>query len=257
MDANQFLAEFGHIANAPEGVDQLRKLILRYAISGRLVENNENEDLEDYFQAIQEDMATEAMSRNIKVRNYSGQHSFAFPLSIPKSWKLLNLSEFVLINMGQSPKSESVSEISKTGLPFFQGKSEFGSLHPTPRKWCSEPKKVAVANDILLSVRAPVGPTNLAVENTCIGRGLTGITALGGTNYKYLLYVFRALEEIISAQGVGTTFIAISLKDVQAIPIPVPPLEEQSRIVAKVDELMALCDQIEAQRQKSAPKRRR
>ena len=63
--------------------------------------------------------------------------------------------------MGQSPPSPTYNS-ERRGLPFFQGKADFGDLHPTARKWCSQPSKLAEPGDVLISVRAPVGPTNLA-----------------------------------------------------------------------------------------------
>jgi type I restriction enzyme, S subunit len=95
----------------------------------------------------------------------------------PDGWIDVVLSDIAFIQMGQSPDSSTYNE-KGVGLPFFQGKAEFGKLFPTVRKWCSEPKKVAEAGDILLSVRAPVGPTNIAAERCCIGRGLTAIQAI-------------------------------------------------------------------------------
>jgi len=87
--------------------------------------------------------------------------------SFPDRWIPTSLSEIAFIQMGQSPDSRSYNDRGE-GLPFFQGKAEFGKLFPKVRKWCTEPKKVADAGDILLSVRAPVGPTNLAAEQCCI-----------------------------------------------------------------------------------------
>tara|TARA_R110002167_G_scaffold366428_1_gene596654 strand:+ start:4937 stop:6904 length:1968 start_codon:yes stop_codon:yes gene_type:complete len=247
MDAKQFLVEFSHISHAPGGIPQLRKLILLYAISGRIAENRPSESVVDYISKINFKLSEKAKERNVRLKKFTGNYAFNFPLSIPSNWVLKKLNDFALINMGQSPRSSSVSSISKNGLPFYQGKTEFGDLFPTPKKWCSEPKKVAIKNDILISVRAPVGPTNIAQEKSCIGRGLTAITAIGDTNHKYLLIVLRALESQVSDLGVGTTFAAIAQKDLQALPIPVPPIEEQARIVKKVNELMALSDKLEAQ----------
>jgi type I restriction enzyme, S subunit len=82
-------------------------------------------------------------------------------------WTETPLSAVSEIIMGQSPPSATYNENNK-GLPFFQGKAEFGDISPTARKYCTEPTRVAEANDILISVRAPVGPTNLANTKCCI-----------------------------------------------------------------------------------------
>ena len=93
------------------------------------------------------------------------------PFAIPNGWEWVRINEMAYIEMGQSPKSIYYNQ-SKDGLPFYQGKADFGKIYPSPRYWCSQPKKIALPNDILISVRAPIGPTNVASEKCCIGRGL-------------------------------------------------------------------------------------
>ncbi|NRR92389.1 restriction endonuclease subunit S [Winogradskyella undariae] len=144
--------------------------------------------------------------------------------------------------MGQSPPSNTYNR-EKIGLPFYQGKKEFGELYPTVEKWCSKPNKIAESGDVLLSVRAPVGPTNLAFEKCCIGRGLASIRPnLDLIETKFLLYYFQNFELEISSKGQGSTFKAISGKELRNLQIPLPPLPEQQRIVAKLDGLFAKID---------------
>lgn len=161
--------------------------------------------------------------------------------NLPDGWIYTLLSEIASIQMGQSPDSRSYNEQGE-GLPFFQGKAEFGKLFPTVRKWCTEPKRVAEAGDILLSVRAPVGPTNLAAERCCIGRGLSAIQAIPPFNQKYLLHHFRNIEPWLSQQGTGSTFAGISGDFIRRLEISVAPQNEQKRIVDKLDILLARVD---------------
>ena len=79
------------------------------------------------------------------------------------NWELKKLSDVCEVIMGQSPPGNTYNK-NGTGLPFFQGKTDFGSFYPTPSTWCSKPKKIAESNDILISVRAPVGPTNMCAH---------------------------------------------------------------------------------------------
>lgn len=160
---------------------------------------------------------------------------------LPEEWELRSLSDVSTIIMGQSPPSSTYNS-SRNGLPFFQGKAEFGEIYPTVEKWCSEPGKVAEPNDILLSVRAPVGPTNLANVKCCIGRGLSAIRYNFPDAYKYLYFYFKCIEPNLSKQGTGSTFKAISKKHVETLPFPLPPLPEQKRIVAKIEELFSDLD---------------
>ncbi|ENI4726478.1 restriction endonuclease subunit S, partial [Salmonella enterica] len=150
------------------------------------------------------------------------------------------------INMGQSPSSSDVNEQGE-GIVFFQGKAEFGKLYPTPRKYCTKPTKIASVGDILLSIRAPVGPTNIATETTAIGRGLAAISAhCGLTDPKYLLYYFRCIEPWLSTQGTGSTFKAISGQFIKELKAPLPSFAEQKIIAEKLDTLLAQVDSTKA-----------
>ena len=88
---------------------------------------------------------------------------------------MARLGDICEINMGQSPDSSSYND-NNDGLPFFQGNADFGELYPTVRVWCSQPSKVANKNDILISVRAPIGALNIADCKCCIGRGIAALT---------------------------------------------------------------------------------
>ncbi len=108
--------------------------------------------------------------------------------------------------------------------------------------YCSQPNKIAKQNATLLSVRAPVGPTNLAQQDCCIGRGLAAIHPYGGITPKFLLYLFRSIEPEISGKGTGSTFKAITKSFVEGLRFGLPPLPEQYRIVAKIEELFSELD---------------
>jgi type I restriction enzyme S subunit len=157
---------------------------------------------------------------------------------LPEGWAPARLPEIASINMGQSPPGNTYNQ-QRQGLPFFQGKAEFGDRHPIPRKWCSAPTKTASPSDILISVRAPVGPTNVADQLCCIGRGLAAITPNGGLPTAFLLQFFRFIEPKLAMEGTGSTFTAINKDHLAALLVPVPPLAEQKRMAAKANELLA------------------
>jgi type I restriction enzyme S subunit len=160
---------------------------------------------------------------------------------LPRGWVRTTLGEVSEVILGQSPPSSTYNEVGK-GLPFYQGKLEFGDIYPSPQKWCSSPKKIAEKNDVLISVRAPVGPTNICPEKSCIGRGLAAIRPMGGMESFFVLYLIRAFERNVAEQGTGTTFNAITGGKLSGFGIHLPPLPEQHRIVAKIEELFTRLD---------------
>ena len=160
---------------------------------------------------------------------------------LPPGWADAVLEDFCLIIQGQSPPGETYNTIGE-GLPFFQGKAEFGDIYPTPIKWCSAPTKIAEPDDILISIRAPVGPTNLCPAVSCIGRGLAAVRSLSGIPPKYVLYVLRNTEEDLASKGTGSTFAAISGSNLRAHQLPLAPLPEQHRIVAEIEKQFTRLD---------------
>ena len=160
---------------------------------------------------------------------------------LPTGWARVQLSEICHIEMGQSPPSSTYNNRGQ-GLPFLQGKGEFGDLYPTPIKFCSQPKKIAKTGSVLLSVRAPVGPTNITRNKCCIGRGLAAISPLGGIANHFVLMQLRNLEPVLAKSGAGSTFSAISKAQISSLMIVLPPLTEQRRIIAKIDALFEEID---------------
>lgn len=157
-------------------------------------------------------------------------------VNLPPSWSWVKLGDVCEIVMGQSPPS-STYNTDQIGLPFFQGKAEFTEIYPEVRKWCSEPKKIAKPLDILVSVRAPVGSTNIANKKCCIGRGLAALRYPDCN--KYIFYYFRLIENKLDELGTGSTFKAISRKTLNDFEISLPPLSEQKKIVGKIEELFS------------------
>ncbi|MGJ0429428.1 restriction endonuclease subunit S [Methylobacter sp.] len=168
---------------------------------------------------------------------------------LPSTWITAPLKECANINMGQSPEGKYVGE-NKHGLPFYQGKAEFGKTYPTPRKYCIQPTKIAQQNDILLSIRAPVGPTNLCPEESCIGRGLASIRAHESLHQQYLLRYFKHIEPWLSQQGTGSTFKAISGGFLSDVEVVIAPLNEQIRIADKLDSVLVKVDAAQARLEK-------
>jgi type I restriction enzyme, S subunit len=137
---------------------------------------------------------------------------------------------------GPSSPGSTYNELGE-GLAFFQGKADFGEQSPVARVFCSAPTRVAQPDDVLISVRAPVGPTNLADQPCAIGRGLAAIRCKELVAPRYLLMVLRALESEIThlAEGQGGGFTCLRKEQLADFRIPVPPLTKQLQIVARVE----------------------
>ena len=162
---------------------------------------------------------------------------------IPKEWEVVRLKESKEIDliMGQSPPGKSYNKKGE-GLPFIQGKAEFGNMYPSPILWTTQPTKIAEEGDILISVRAPVGDVNICPYRLCIGRGLAAIRIKEGSNIFYF-YWFQKEKQRIESIGKGSTFKAITKDELSNIFIPFPSLPEQQKIaeiLSTVDKRLVL-----------------
>ena len=146
---------------------------------------------------------------------------------------ITTLKEVSTLIMGQSPSSDSYNADSN-GLPFYQGNADFGEDNPTPRIWCTDPKKIAEKGDILISVRAPIGAINIADEQCCIGRGIAAIrpnTEL--VSRDYLRHQLCASRDKLEAMGTGSTFKAIGKKALGDFAITIYPKKGQETIACQ------------------------
>ncbi|MBW6475086.1 MAG: restriction endonuclease subunit S [Anaerolineaceae bacterium] len=140
---------------------------------------------------------------------------------IPKGWEVGKLGEEFKVVMGQSPPGSSYNEEGK-GISFFQGRTDFGFRYPNKRVFCTEPKRFAEVGDTLISVRAPVGDINMAIERCCIGRGVAAVKHKSGRN-SYTYYSMMDLNrkfKIFEAEG--TVFGSIGKNEFNSLSIIVP-----------------------------------
>ena len=158
--------------------------------------------------------------------------------ALSKKWKQTTLGKVCEVIAGQSPKGSNYND-SGDGLPFYQGKKKFGCKYlGAPVKWTTQITQEAIAGDILMSVRAPVGPVNFATERICIGRGLASIRATGKIDRNFLFYLLLAMQEKIKGNE-GAVFASISKEQIANIMFNMPPLPEQKRIVATLNKVSA------------------
>jgi type I restriction enzyme S subunit len=152
---------------------------------------------------------------------------------LPVGWSASTIGDAFNLTMGQSPPGETYNDTGD-GLPFFQGRTDFGFRFPERRKFCSQPTRIANPDDTLISVRAPVGDLNMAWEECCIGRGVAAARhKAGGKTYTY--YAMRHLQpELEQFESEGTVFGAINKKQFEQLPIvgPDPRLVDAFEVVA-------------------------
>lgn len=262
MDAQQFLAEFGHIANAPGGVQQLRELIYQLAITGTLTAQF---DTDGNAHELLTEIAT-LRGRLIREKSYKRMPKLETEvLAIPSAIKLPTTWSWTrLLDLGEiSPRNNALDDDDASFIP-MSGFSEvhMGRLAPETRKWgnikkgfthfkngdvvvakitpCFENGKAAVIAGLVHNIGA--GTTELHVFRP-IHAGI-----LPGYIYLFLRSPYFAIEGEKSMTGTaGQKRLPVEYFATRALPLP--PTAEQSRIVAKVDELMALCDTLETQQQ--------
>ena len=175
----------------------------------------------------------ELLENNIDFRknqlNYLKELNKSLFITFNKNGIEKRLDDIADISMGQSPLSQSYN-IDKKGLPFYQGKTEFGDIYiKEPIIYCNSPIKIVEKNDILMSVRAPVGDVNIATQKSCIGRGLASIRAKK-VDYLYLFYLLKERKIKIEKMGVGSTFKAINKNNISSLQIPIIEMSKQNRI---------------------------
>lgn len=156
---------------------------------------------------------------------------------MPEEWKMGKLSDIADITMGQSPDGKSYNE-EGIGTVFYQGRAEFGNRFPTRRLFTTEPKRIAKKFDTLMSVRAPVGDTNIANEDCCIGRGLAAIHSKAN-HQSFVHYTVLALRSQLDVfNGEGTVFGCINRDALNNMEVIIPAksdLDKFEEIVASFD----------------------
>ena len=153
---------------------------------------------------------------------------------VPEHWEMKRLKHVASLNMGQSPSSEDCNQ-EGDGLPFLQGTADFGKVYPLPKHYCPVPNKLAHKNDILFSVRAPVGEINDADQIYGIGRGLCAVTPNTGNSNRYIFYCLQIIKEELLSVATGSTYEAVSIEQIRNSRCLLPLFEEQLSIASFLD----------------------
>ena len=257
MNAERLLAQFERISEAPDAIARLRRFILDLAVRGKLVEQDpEDEPAEEQLERIIE--AKILLGRKElttkKKRPEPSDESLDFPL--PARWATSPLADLVTVLNGRAYKQ---SELLDTGTPvlrvgnlFTSNKWYYSDLELEEDKYCND-------GDLIFAWSASFGPFiwtgGQAIYHYHIWKLPLHSPKDLFRDYLYL-YLLNKTDEI-KASGHGISMVHMTKEKMERLEVPLPPLAEQHRIVAKVDELMALCDQLEAARQQREQGRER
>ena len=161
-------------------------------------------------------------------------------------WREVKLEDIIEIEMGQSPKSEFYNQTGE-GLPFLQGNRTFGDKYPYFDTYCTENKKIANKNDVIMSVRAPVGDLNIAQTQISLGRGVCAMRLKGEQNSNYLFYLMKHnIKEMINRES-GTVFGSVNKKDILGLDVKITNNKLEQKAIAHI--LSTLDDKIEVNNQ--------
>ena len=199
-----------------------RKDILGLEVN--VVEYKEQQKIARFLSAIDDKIElNERINKNLE-EQAQAIYSKMFIEKANPNWPTGKLSNIANITMGQSPKGDTYNEHG-IGTVFFQGRAEFGFRFPQRRLYTTNPKRMAQVNDVLLSVRAPVGDLNVAFEPCCIGRGLSAIHSKDNHQSFVLYTVFSLRHKLDMFNGEGTVFGSINRDSLNSMEIILPPMD--------------------------------
>ena len=231
------------LTTRPDQIKPLRQTILNLAVRGKLVvQDPTDEPAAELLKRIAKEKARH-QAKPVVDKQGSGLTAF----EIPDGWAWTTLAGVSTVTMGQSPPGDTYNTHGE-GVPLINGPVEFteGPFGLTVvNQYTTAPTNFCEKGDLLICVRgSTTGRTNVAAFRACIGRGVAAIHSSFEDGF-VRLFLWKARYDIIE-MGRGIAFPSVSKKQIEDLAFPLPPLAEQQRIVAKVDELMALCDRLEA-----------
>jgi len=253
MNSGPLLAHFERVSNSPDAVPRLRTLILDLAVRGKLLPQNPNDEpVFDLLKRIEGEDARRCKEAKIPRGSRLPPLTLnEFPFEIPGSWKWLRLAELGFTQTGTTPPSNN-PEYFGDYIPFVKPADLTGSTINYSGEGISKQgvqhSRLIPRNSVLMvCIGSSIGKVNVADRDVCCNQQINTVSPYFESLGKFTSFALKAsyFQELVRAKaGVGTLPI-ISKRKWEVLPVPLPPLGEQRRIIAKVDELMALCDRLE------------
>ncbi|WP_282050220.1 restriction endonuclease subunit S [Maribacter aquivivus] len=247
----QLLQHFKELTIRPKNAEELKGLILKLAIQGKLTANwrkvNPNvEPASELLKKIQKQKEQLVREKKIKKdKDLPKIHKDEILYELPEGWKWCRLDDVIVLVMGQSPPSSSYNDKGKGEIlingPVEFSKGNFGQTKTT--KYTNKPTKMCNKGDLIVCIRASIGKTNIASNDACIGRGVAAIQPK--IEFKYTHHFILANVSNIYDLGTGTTFRSVSKDVFRSMLFPLPPIEEQKEIVNVVETLFKEVEQLE------------
>jgi type I restriction enzyme S subunit len=268
MNADTLLKHFDRISEAPEAIPRLRRFILDLAVRGKLMEQDLNdESATELLKQIELAKISRIKAGEIRApRSLEWTDAIDELFAIPKYWRWVRLSEVGAIVGGGTPSSGDADNLTSGGTgiawltPADLGKFKglyvsHGVRDLTDKGLHSSSATLMPKGSVLFTSRAPIGYTAIASNEITTNQGFKSVVPYISDCSRYIALYLQAFAPWIDSKASGTTFREVSGKIVSGLPFPLPPLAEQHRIVAKVDELMALCDQLQITRNERETRR--
>ena len=251
MNADRLFALYDRVAEAPDAVGRLRRFVMDLAVRGKLVEQDPSDEpaaeLLKRVAAQKARLVKAGQIRKLKCLEVADEPSYDLPLG----WSFVALGAVVVKHLGGGTPSKSNGKYWGGSVRWASvkdvGKSKY--LDDTIDRITeagleNSSSNLIEAGNLLVVTRMGLGKVSINRVAVAINQDLRALilSDLMSVDYAYNFFLTHGFE------GTGLTVKGIKLKELLSIPFPLPPLAEQHRIVAKVDELMALCDQLEEAR---------
>ena len=265
MTVETFFANFGYLADAPNGMQKLRELILQLAVQGKLVpQDPKDESASDLMERIEIEkkrLVKEGLAKKGKLPALIEEEQI--PFSLPTSWSWFRLGELGITQTGTTPKKGDHVSLGRD-YPFIKPANIYPSYVDYPEEGLSEKGiatygRLAPKGSILMVCIGTIGKSNIIDRDCSFNQQINSISPYSPIDPYYLKHALRSSYFQAEAWGrsSSTTIAILNKGKWESIPVSLPPIEEQKRIVAKVDQLMILCDELEARQQKQQQGRMR
>ena len=260
MNTDRLFALYDHVADAPDAVGRLRRFVLDLAVRGKLAEQDPaDEPASELLKRMAAEKARMVNAGQIRKPRRLADGRLVAPFDIPEAWCWCRLDTIGAIVGGGTPSAGDPTNFAEPGegIPWLTPKDlgghhspyiERGSRDLAEKGLRSSSATLMPAGTVLFSSRAPIGYVAMAANPVATNQGFKSVVPYVSDCSRYIAVVMQAFAPEIEADAPGTTFKEVSGKIVAGVPFPLPPPAEQHRIVAKVAELMGLCDRLEETR---------